>query len=338
MADPMADRLARMLGLLPYLTRAGGPVPVRQVAAHFGVSEAQIRRDIKALWLVGTPGMQYDDMLQFGNYDDADPYVDLRDARGLTRPLRLNYPEAVALTAALRALAPLVAGRAELSDPVASTLEKLRAATHTPTAPGAAKEPTPEPSEPDILDVRLPRPGDPAVAEAVTAALVGGRQLTIDYVDAADQVSQRTIDPGRLHLEGGAAYLLAWCHLAQAPRTFRMDRILAAQLRDDVAQRRMNDDGQMSVAASASGAGDRVIELVLAPAGRWLSEELPTQAATLAPDGTTRVQLRVANAEWLRRLLLAQARHVVALPLDVATDVAAAAQAALANYPGAVAD
>jgi len=94
----------------------------------------------------------------------------------------------------------------------------------------------------------------------------------------------------------------------------------------------------MSVAASASGSGDRVIELVLAPAGRWLSEELPTQAATLAPDGTTKVQLRLANDEWLRRLLLAQARHVVALPPDVATDVAAAARAALANYPGAVAD
>lgn len=322
MAEPVGDRLARLLGLLPYLAQANRPLPITQVATHFRVSETQIRNDLRALWLVGTPGMGYDDMLQFGNYEYEDDYVDLRDARGLTRPLRLSYPEAVALSAALDALVPIVAGRPELGQVVAATLAKLAAAIHDD---GAEMPPSR-----DVLDVKLPRPGEPSVAQAVTTALVGNRQLRIDYVDMTDQVTSRRIDPIRLHIEGPATYLVAWCRQAEGKRTFRMDRVLTAQILAAEVEHR-------DIGPSALDIGDddaaQEVTITLAGPARWLVEELPTVASKELRDGSTEVTLRVHNPEWLRRLLLAQARHVRAVPPEIAADVASAARAALAQYP-----
>ena len=50
-----SDRLPRLLALVPYLLKHPG-VRVADVAELFGVTEAQLRRDLELLWVCGLPG------------------------------------------------------------------------------------------------------------------------------------------------------------------------------------------------------------------------------------------------------------------------------------------
>jgi proteasome accessory factor C len=325
-AERADDRLVRLLGLVAYLD-ARGPVPVAQLAQHFGVSEAQIRDDVDQLWVTGTPGYWPDDLIDF----DADAaergVVHLTNARGMTRPLRLGTREAVALVAALRAMleSPVVQADPERQKLVASALEKLTTAT------GEAAH---------AVDVRLAPDGDPAVLRAVTGALAQGRRLRIRYVNAADVTGEREVDPVRLLTQDESSYLVAWCHRAQGRRTFRMDRILAAEVLDapvSAAGRALAAAPEVGLDIAQSVADPAVATttatVVLASPARWVAEEVPTESVRDLPDGSFEVRLRVTNPAWLRGLLLANAAHVRSVaPAEVAQDVADAAREALDAY------
>jgi proteasome accessory factor C len=156
-AERADDRLVRLLGLVAYLDGAG-PVALDELAQRFGVTPRQIREDVDALWVSGTPGYMPDDLIDFDAFSLDEGVVHLTRARGMTRPLRLGTREAVALVAALRAMhaAPPVQADPERAAVVGSALDKLTAAT------GEAAS---------AVDVRLASGGDPAVLAALTAAL-----------------------------------------------------------------------------------------------------------------------------------------------------------------------
>lgn len=317
MAERADDRLVRLLGIVAYLDGAG-PVPVEELAARFGVSAAQVREDVDALWVSGTPGYWPDDLIDFDADSIEHGVVRLTEARGMTRPLRLGTREAVALVAALRAMRETAAVQADPARAavVSSALDKLTAATGEAAA---------------ALDVRLAPDGDPAVVAAVTSALAAGHRLAIRYVTAADEVSDREVDPVRLVTQDEASYLLAWCHRAQGRRTFRIDRILASRETDvPVEEHDVDPDVDFTPTGDAP-----VATLVLTSAARWIAEEVPTESVRTLPDGTIEVRVRVTNPAWLRGLLLARARHVLSVsPPEVADDVAHVAARALAAYGG----
>ncbi len=324
MAERADDRLVRLLGLVAYLD-GHGPVPVTDLAERFGVTEQQIRDDVDQLWVTGTPGYWPDDLIDF----DADAVergvVHLTNARGLTRPLRLGTREAVALVAALRALldSPPVQADPTRAALVRSALTKLTAAT------GEAAS---------AVDVRLGHDGDPAVVAAVTTAVAQGRRLRIRYVNAADVVGEREVDPARVLTQDGAGYLLAWCRRASGRRTFRLDRILEASVLSEPVDAVLvaKVDGDVDVARSAARATDGEapeVTVTFAPQARWLAEEVSSEAVTELGDGTFALRLRVTNPAWLRSVLLAAAPSVLAVdPPEVAAEVAQAARHALDAY------
>ncbi|ANC30231.1 helix-turn-helix transcriptional regulator [Isoptericola dokdonensis] len=321
MAERADDRLVRLLGIVAFLDGAG-PVRVEELAERFAVTPERIRQDIDALWVSGTPGYMPDDLIDFDAYSLEAGLVSLTQGRGLTRPLRLGTREAVALVAALRAMSTTPAvmadpGRAAV---VASALEKLTAATGEAAA---------------ALDVRLGGDGDPAVLGAVTRALATGRRLRLRYVDAADVTSRRDVDPWRLVTQSDATYLVGWCHRAAGRRTFRLDRVLGADVLAEAVSTRPEGavvDVFAQVASEASRS-PRVATLRLASTARWIAEEVPVESVRDLPDGSFEVRLRVTNPAWLQRLLLTNAPHVLSVePADVARDVAAAAVDALAAY------
>lgn len=318
MAERADERLLRLLGLVSYLEGAG-PVPVEDLAARFGVSTRQILADVDSLWVSGTPGYWPDDLIDFdaGSIDRG--VVHLTEARGMTRPLRLGTREAVALVAALRAMAASGPVRTdpERSAVVASALAKLTDAT------GEAAQ---------AVDVRLAPGGDPQVVAAVSAALAAGHRLRIRYVTSADVVSDREVDPLRLHTQDEFAYLAAWCHRAAGPRTFRVDRILEAE-ETDVPVEEHDASGEVDFQALFAHGDSPLATLVLESGARWVAEEVPVESVRNLPDGTFEVRLRVTNRAWLRRLLLELAPHVRSVaPSDVAEDVRSAAREALAAY------
>jgi predicted DNA-binding transcriptional regulator YafY len=75
----------------------------------------------------------------------------------------------------------------------------------------------------------------------VDEAIRRGVALTINYEDGAGRTTKtRRIDPLAIARTGGRWYVLAWCHVRQAGRWFRFDRIRRATLtRRPVVQREL---------------------------------------------------------------------------------------------------
>lgn len=77
--------------------------------------------------------------------------------------------------------------------------------------------------------IYTPPPPQLALPEPVRAALGNGRQLRILYYSDKGE-TERTISPLYPSQHRGVGYLVAHCHLRDDRRTFRLDRILRADL------------------------------------------------------------------------------------------------------------
>lgn len=269
----------------------------------------------------GTPGYWPDDLIDFDAASIDRGVVHLTEARGMTRPLRLGTREAVALVAALRAMKATDAVQADpaRSAVVESALGKLTDAT------GEAAS---------AVDVRLAPGGDRQVVAAISSALTARHRLRIRYVTSSDVVSEREVDPVRLHTQDEFAYLAAWCYRADAPRTFRVDRILEATETDVPVQAHPGEPGaEIDFAALFAGGSSPLATIRFAPRARWFAEEVPVESVRNLPDGDFEVTLRVTNPGWLRSSLVRLAPLVRSVtPAVLADDVAGTAAEALALY------
>lgn len=315
------ERLARLLALITFLADHPGE-PVADVAAHFGVSEAQVLADVNLLWVSGTPGYLPDDLLDF-SYDALQRgFITLTNARGMERPLRLGAVEAIALLAAVRSIERMPGGPAEAA--VASVAAKLAAAAGAAAATAAS-----------AVDVRLARSVATDLLRRLQDAVRAGRAVHLRYVSGADVVSERDVDPGELLHDGERWFLRAWCRSAQEVRHFRLDRILEARVLDEPAR----PGPDLAEASSGRGAepdltaADLVVSLELATRARWVAEGLPVESMTELEQGWVQVRLRVVAESWLRSLVLGLGPDVRRVePPGLGQAVADAAKAALAAY------
>src|ERR1700710_1326821 len=95
------ERLPRLLALVPYLQARQG-IRVADAAADFGITEAQLRRDLQLLWMCGLPGHGPGDLIDLSFEGET---VSVIFDAGMSRPLRLTGEEALALIIGLRTLA-----------------------------------------------------------------------------------------------------------------------------------------------------------------------------------------------------------------------------------------
>lgn len=310
-----------MLELVPYLQARDG-VPVADVARDFGVSPAQIVKDLNVLWFCGLPNSVTGDMIEVDmDALEDDGVVRISNAEYLTRPLRLAPAEALALIVALRALAESAGPRQR--EPVDRALAKIETAAGERSSQAAA------------VDVQLDT-GDPKIREAVDEALRDSRQLHLTYyVASRDETTERVADPLRLLFFEGRPYLEAWCHRARETRLFRVDSITAASVLDTPAA----PPADVSLLDVSQGAfrpdpSDPVAVLDLDPSARWVADYYPIEATSELEGGGQRVELRYADARWLQRLVmrLSGAAQVVE-PRELADAIRQSAARSLANYP-----
>ncbi|GGM64067.1 protein pafC [Micromonospora sonchi] len=307
-----ADRLARLLNLVPYLLARPG-IEIAEAAGDLGVTERQLREDLELLWVCGLPGYGPGDLIDMAF--DGDRVTITYDA-GIDRPLRLTPDEALALAVALRMLAeaPGVANR----EAVERALAKIEdAAGDLVAAP---------------VEVRLP--GDAGRVEQLRAAVEGGRALRITYYTVArDETTERVIDPLRVLLVGGRTYVEAWCRRAEAVRLFRADRIDAVTELDEPAvvppQARPQD---LSEGVFRPSSDLPLITLRIGRGERWITEYYPCEQ--VESDGERwLVSLRVTDLNWARRFVLGLGPDVtVVAPAELADQVRDAAAAALDAY------
>lgn len=329
------EQVARLLTLVPYL-HARGSVRLVEAAAALGVRPEVLLRDLKVLFMCGLPGGYPDELIDVdldALQDESgrvhgDGVIRVSNADYLDRPLRLTPVEASAMIVALRALRSGSApDTAEIVDRVLAKLEGAAAAGPvTGVVDAAPDEPTD--GEVAVLAARL----DDACRRQV--------QVELDYyVPARDEMSHRVVDPRGVLRRDGLTYLDAWCHSAEAPRLFRLDRVAAARVLDAAVTTR--SDGPRDLADGMFDRSDdtTLVTLRLAPAARWVTEYYPVEAVRPSDDGTgdVEVDLLVADARWLTKLLLRLAPHARIVSADTPggvdrAAVTAAAQATLSLY------
>jgi proteasome accessory factor C len=312
MTRPTGDRLGRLLNLVPYLLARPG-ILVAEAAADFGVSERTLREDLELLWVCGLPGYGPGDLIDMALDDTT---VTISHDAGIDRPLRLTQDEALALVVALRMLAetPGTGNR----DVIERALAKIEAA-----AGDQADAP---------VTVRMPG-NEKRLAEFRTV-VEGGHALRITYYTATrDETTDRVVDPMRMVMVDGRAYLEAWCRRAEGTRMFRVDRIDAYTELDEPSlppEEAVPHD--VSEGVFRPGPDLELVTLRVGRGSRWITEYYPVEEVTRTGDEWV-VTMRVTDLGWAQRLLLGLGPDVTVLgPPELLTRIRAQATAALDQY------
>ena len=312
-------QVTRMLALVPYLRSHEG-IPVDQVATDFGVTTAQIIKDLNVLWFCGLPDAVTGEMIDVDmDALESEGVVYIDNAEFLPRPLRLTKYEALSLIVALRTL------RASAGESERFAIESALAKLESAAGDGAATAKTVEVHVEDVA---------PDVKAVVSDALVEGKRLHLAYlVPSRDEQTERDVDPLRLVTGEGRPYLEAWCYRAEDVRLFRLDRVTEITKLDepvaehDVAHRDLSEGLFQPDPDSPRAVLD------LHPSAHWIAEYYPNDSIDERPDNVLRVAMRVGDIAWLRRLVLRQGgAAVVVEPTTLADEVGTQARDALAAY------
>jgi proteasome accessory factor C len=324
------EQVGRLLTLVPYL-HARGSVRLAEAAAALDVAPEVLLKDLKVLFMCGLPGGYPDELIDVdldALQDETgrvhgDGVIRVSNADYLDRPLRLTPVEASAMIVALRALRSGSApDTAEIVDRVLAKLEGAAASGPAGGVVDAAPD-QPEGVELEALATRL----DDAARRQV--------QVELDYyVPARDELSHRVVDPRGVVRQGGHAYLDAWCHSAEAPRLFRLDRVASARVLDTPVTTEGDGPRDLSDGMFDRSDATTLVTLRLAPAARWVTEYYPVDDVRALDDGTgdVEVDLLVADERWLTKLLLRLAPHASVVAPSTFGGLTAAVQDALSLY------
>jgi len=204
------DRVTLYLSLVPYLLQHS-PVSVTEAAKRFQISTADMRDLVRKLSNLGIPGAEGyylpNDLFEinFDLFEDED-IIDLLNAVGIEATPRFSGTEAATLAAGLQFIKGFVT--AEDKESVNALIKKI----------GLGASATP-------ANIIVSTPEPPFNLDVLRAAFSAGTQVQFDYRNARGESEHRFVSPLRLLLVDDTWYLRGWCHLRDALRTFRLDRI-----------------------------------------------------------------------------------------------------------------
>lgn len=320
MAANAIDQTRRMLSLVTYLRERPG-AHVADVARAFGITEDELISDLDVLPMCGT-SFRGGDLLDIDT-DGERIWWRNPDASGesTAEPLRLAADEATALLVAARAVATLPGLREGDRQALLRATAKLEAAAGE--VAGASSR----------LSVTFESEG--GVFADVDRAISEQRRLWLRYYSPArDELTERTVDPIRLFAVGHT-YMEGWCHLSEARRTFRLDRVAEIRLLDERADPPAIEPRDLSEGLVQPAAEDPEVVVEVGPGGRWVAEYYPHDSAEELPEGGLRITLRTPDPGSLRRLALRLGREGrIVSPVDLADSARRAAREALAAYEG----
>ncbi len=312
-----ADRLLALVMVL----RSRRRTTAAELATELEVSERTVLRDIAALSAAGVP--VYSERGRRGGFALVDGWS--TDLSGLSGPEARSL-----LVAGSSTLAELGVGPA-FATGLAKVLSSLPE-EHRRTAENEAAR---------ILVVgdgyvggREPVPWLAVAQRAVTA----GRRLQINYRHkSAEAPTRRTVDPAGLVCAGGTWYLLAAHRRRQ--RTFRVSRISAARILDEVADLAALPGvaewwENSRQAFSARSPAVRTDVLANAAAGRLLRVRARAViTSTPMDDGLTLMRLEFADQAHAVGVLWQQADVIEVLsPVSVRTRLRLRAEAAMQRH------
>ncbi len=312
------DKLAFLLALVPWLLEHDR-VSVQEAAAHFGVTEAEIRTSVSLVAMSGVPGStatyQHEDLFDI-DWDafEHDDEIAITQHVAIDDVPRLSAREAAALIAGLQYLQALPENADRSA--IRSLVEKL--------SRGASGAPS---------QLAVAGGSDSEVTELVRRAVREGRRVRFAYLNSRGENELRDVDPLRIESIDADWYLRGWDHLRQALRTFRFDRMSEVAVTDrpiehDASEVRLPDT------LFEPSAEDLEVTIEAAPEViGLLADYIPDGALTSEVGERIRTTLRVSHYHGLKRLIAGMPGTVtVVAPEQARRAVAEWAAAGLGRY------
>lgn len=280
-----SERLRRLLVLVPYIVRHPG-TPISEIRDLFGVTEPELLEELNLLFVSGLPPYGPGDLI---DVDTEGGRVWIRMADYFARPLRLTRNEAIALY--LRGTALLGTPELQEAPALASALAKIERELGGEVLGDLAGR------------VEAAESGVPAEAlETFRRATEERERVEIDYYSASRaETTTRRVDPEEVFSSIGHWYLVAWDHLSDAERVFRVDRVKHARLTGEGFEPR----GLLGAGRSLYSRTEEDVEvrLLLHPPARWVAEYYETVSQT-ERDGDLEIVLPTRRPDVLARLLV----------------------------------
>jgi predicted DNA-binding transcriptional regulator YafY len=207
----------RVLTVLELL-QTRGRLQAVELAERLEVDQRSVRRYITMLQDLGVPVVG--ERGRHGGYR-------LRPGFKLP-PLMFNDDEALAVTLGLLAVRRL--GLTAAAPAVEGALAKIERVL--PAVVGEQVQAIQETLAFDLPPVEAPPAA--ATVRAFSNAASQQRRLRIGYRSAEGASTERTIDPYGLVYRLGVWYAVGWCHLRQAERVFRLDRVGPVEPLDEI--------------------------------------------------------------------------------------------------------
>jgi len=162
------------------------------------------------------------------------------------------------------------------------------------------------------------------------------RRVTMAYRSRGQsETLQRDFAPYALIHRWGWWYVIGYCHLREAMRTFRVDRIVELMLLGQTFEVLPDFDVQEYLATEPEAHPRVQVRLRFAPEGAFLALDNPAFWETLEeqPDGSVVVTFTAADLEWPARVALSYGPHAVVLePEELRRLVGERAHAIAAQY------
>jgi proteasome accessory factor C len=251
----------------------------------------------------GVPGetdaYQHEDLfdINWDAFEERDEIV-ITNLVAIDDSPRFSAREAAALIAGLQYLSALPENADRAA--IASLMSKLsRGASSTPSqvgVEGAVVTGTVEAIAPDPLAPTL---------ALIRASVERGVQLELDYRGSQGQRERRRVDALRVESIDADWYLRGWCHLREAVRTFRLDRISNAVITEEPIQHRASDsDVRLPDVLFEPSPDDLEVTIEVAPSAMpLLADYIPDGATSVEHDGRIRTTVRVSHYHGLKRLI-----------------------------------
>lgn len=314
---PSRERLSRILSIVPWIASHDEGVAIDEVSERFGLDRQELLADLDIALCIGIYPHYPGDYL---NVEFDESWVRISYTNFFEHPPRLTHAEALALLAAgvVASTQPGYDDRGAL----ARGVDKLARALGIDISEG--------------LDVVV-SPAEAGAYSELYGAVRDRRVVHLSYFShARNTETERDIEPLRLFSAEGATYVDAFCRSTGEARLFRLDRITAFTVTDEVFD--APDDGDTEAGDRSIRLGDELprVTLELPPEHRWVADTYPVDAFEEVDDGRYRVTLAVSARPWLERLLLmlGPSVHVVDAPPELATAGSDAARRLLDTMAG----
>jgi proteasome accessory factor C len=264
--------------MLPWIIEHDG-AEIEDLVERFSYKDkADLVKDLHLVFMTGLPGYGPGDLIDVDVFDD-EVFVDAADY--FAKPLRLTAPQALGLLAA----GMTFIGSDQAPPALTRAVEKLTAAV------------LPDASSLVYFDVPAPDS-----LSTLRDAIENRRVLQITYVAiATNERTIRDVEGSSVFFNLGNWYLAGFCHLADAERVFRVDRIASVDALDSTYE--LNTAVHEGVVQYRASDSDAHVSFTVAPDSRWVSEYYPVDAVE-RDDGSQRITMSVSDPLVAGRLLI----------------------------------